>query len=671
MKKTLAILLALTIILSTGTSLAAFSDVSEVSYFYDAIQRVTSLGIMDALEGTEFKHDEAVTRAQFAQAIVISAGLWSTAEKMKGITRFSDVPYDGPYNGYINVCVKEGYMTGVASSRFGPDSPVTLAQAVTAMIRVLGYKDADLLGMWPKNYMEKAKALGLTEGLPDRMSLTADSVVSRSFMAQMFSNLLDTQIKSADAKNDTLTLAEASGLTAGSIYTVYSKPEAFLRSKFSGTKIGGIDLGGGVSIVKNSVDNSIEPAAVTNGEAINIDDIEEYDIVYQISDRTGRNRYILVIENRITGVVTGILPDKFQPEKIEINGKAYELDKSFDRTKLTGTDSFRLNDTVTVLLGRDGKAVDILGTVYEDNSNFALVINYMKPSSNQYVSNGSKRTVKLMLTDGTVKTFDAASDPSELKGKLVKYTKNEDGTVTLTSLNYVYQSEMKIDKANKRILYSNDYYSNDVADNVKIFNIISLNNDKDNDEDTKAEMLNWSEMPSGMVKTGKILYLNKAGMFDDINIILLNDIETADVRLGIVKGYKGRSADGKQYNYSIVIGGKEYMYSTDAYNSALVVDTAVKVRLSGNTVSEVIETVEPDTSATFIQAADTERIRLNSRTYKFADNCTVYLLKSPAIPEKIKLSDLWTETVSGQFRIYTDTSLANGGKVEMIIIKGY
>lgn len=671
MKKILAILLVFMIMLSSNTAYAAFSDISEIAYYHDAVQRIAALGIIDPLEDGAFKPDDAAAREQFAQAIVISAGLWDTAEKMKGATKFSDVPYDGQYNGYINTCVKEGYMTGLAGGRFGPESPVTFAQVVTAMIRVLGYTDADIPGMWPKNYMEKAKVLGLADGLQAGTPLTADSEVSRSVMAQMLSNLLDTEVKSADPQAGALTLAEASGLTPGALYTVYSKPEVFYKSKLVKTRIGDIELGGDVTIVRNSVDNSTDPAVVINGEAITINEIEDMDIVYQVSDKSGRSRYILVIDNRITGTLTGITPDKFLPQKLEIDGKAYDLDKSFDKTKLAGLDSFSLNDTVTVLLGRDGKAVDIQGTVCEDNSGFALVVNYTKPSVNQYVNSGKKQTVKMMLTDGSVKTFETATDPSPLKGKLVSFTKNEAGSVTLNALNYVPQSEMYVDKVNKRILYSNNFFSNDVADNVKIFNIISANNDEDAKEDTKAEMRNWSEVPSGLLKPGKILYLNKAGIFDDINIILLNNFEAADVRLGIIKGYGGKSTDNKQYNYTIVIDGKEYTYSTDEYDYRLLIDKVVKIRMSGNTVSEVIEIVEPDTSATVIQAVDKERIRVNSRTYEFSDNCTVYLMKSPAAPEKIDISDLWTKAVSGNFCIYTDTSFANGGKVEMIVIKGY
>ncbi len=671
MKKILAVILSLVIIICSSTSLAALNDVSEISYCYDAVQRVTGLGLMDGVDEGAFKPGDPTSRGQLAQAIAISAGLWDAADKMKGATKFNDVPYNGIYNGFINVCIKEGYMTGLANTTFAPDSSVTFAQAVTAMVRVLGYKDADLPGTWPKNYMSKAEMLGLTAGLPSGTPMTPNSTVSRSVMAQMLDKLLDTEVKSSDPQSGAKTLAEASGLSAGFIYTVYSKPEVFLKSKLVGYTIGSINLGGSVSIVKNSVDNSTDPVTVTNGKAVTIDEIDDYDVVYQVSDRSGRNRYILVVGNRLTGTLTGILPDKFLPQKIEINGKAYELDKTFDKSKLSGSDSFSLNDTVTVLLGRDGKAVDIQGTVYEDNSNFALVVNYTMPSVNQYVNNGTKRTVKLMLTDGTVKTFETASDPSTLKGRLVKFTKNDDGSVTLSTLNYSSLSEMNIDKVNKRMLYSNNYFSNDVADNVKIFNITALNDDEDTYEDTKAEMLNWSEVPSGLIKSGKVLYLNKSGIFDDINIILLNDIDAADVRLGIVKGYHYKSDDKKPYSYTIAIDGKDYIYSTDTYNYNLQIDKAVRVRLSGNTVSEVIEILEPDTSATVVQAVDKERIRVNSRTYEFSDNCTVYLLESPAIPEKIDISDLWTETVSGDFRIYTDTFFANGGKAELIVIKGY
>jgi hypothetical protein len=272
-----------------------------------------------------------------------------------------------------------------------------------------------------------------------------------------------------------------------------------------------------------------------------------------------------------------------------------------------------------------------------------------------------------MLTDGTVQTFKTDSDPSYLKGKLVNFAQNEDGSVTLDPVNYPSQPQVNVDKENKRILYGGNDCSNDVASNVKIYNIISGN--EYNQDDTEAEMLNWSRMPSGLLSQGKIRYLNKTGIFEDINIIVLNNIKDDNVRIGIIKGIS-KSAGNNFYNYTIDVDGKDYSYSNGVYSFGLGTGTAVKVILSDSTIREIVEVIEPDISSKVIQSVDMQRLRANNRTYEIADSCKVYLMKGSGTLKKINISDMLEKYKYGEFYVYTDLPFVYGGKAELIVIKG-
>jgi hypothetical protein len=50
-----------------------------------------------------------------------------------------------------------GYMVG----SFEPDSRVTYAQAVTVVLRMLGYSDSYFTGVWPSGQMSTCRSLGL------------------------------------------------------------------------------------------------------------------------------------------------------------------------------------------------------------------------------------------------------------------------------------------------------------------------------------------------------------------------------------------------------------------------------------------------------------------------------------------------------------------------------
>lgn len=663
MKKLLALVLVLTILSLSGTAFAAYKDVPSSTAYYNAVERVTSLGLMDNSGSGTFKPNDATSREQFAKLIVIAAGLSDTADSMKGSTVFSDIPADGEYNGYINMCLSKGFIAGLADGKFHPKDAITFSQAVTAMIRVLGYTDTDIPGTWPKNYIEKAKALGITTGL----SLTNNASVPRWAMAQMLDILLDTRVKAANAADAAKTLAEASGLTVSTMYSVYSKPEVYYKARLVNSKLGSIDLGGSLSIVRNSVDNSTSPATVTNGEAIKAGEIKDFSVVYQVSDKSGKNKYVLVIDNKITGTITGILPNKYAPAQIEVDGTAYNLDKGFSTSKLTAAGSFSLDDSVTLLLGYDGKVVDMQEALYSDNSSFAFVKNYTSITTNDSANYGFKiYTVKLLMSNGSVNTFDTNSDPSALKGKLVIYTKLSDGSVSLKDLSYSTPGEVNIKKDERKILSNYNNYSNDFSGNVKIFNFLS----NEDEVDAQAQVLSWSDLPSGVLQSGKVLFMNKTGSFDDVNLILLNNVTGKDYKLGVVKSYRNMSTPDKtSYSFTITIDGKDYSYTTPSNDYGISAGSVVKVILQGGSINNILEIKYPDTQALMIQAVDTDRIRANSITYNFANNKIIYLVDSAGSVKPIETSQLRTDTLYGQVAIYTDIASASGGKAELVVIR--
>ena len=90
--------------------------------------------------------------------------------------------------GYINLAVtinlgaaSDGtggtkLIRGMGNGTFQPDRAITYAEAVTILIRMLGYSDADAGMLWPKGYLDLAAKIGLTGGL----SLTANQSLTRA-----------------------------------------------------------------------------------------------------------------------------------------------------------------------------------------------------------------------------------------------------------------------------------------------------------------------------------------------------------------------------------------------------------------------------------------------------------------------------------------------------------
>jgi hypothetical protein len=188
-RKLLALAVAVIFILGTvATGFAAtFEDVEDTKY-EDAVIRLNALEIIGGFPDGTFRPDEPVTRAQFAKIITSAVGVASAAEYAKGTTKFSDVPATHWASGYINVATDIGVIKGRPDGTFGPEDQVTYAEAITMIVRALGYEPAaQAKGGYPGGYLAIAAEKEITEGVNVVSTLSAN----RGDVAIMVDNSLD------------------------------------------------------------------------------------------------------------------------------------------------------------------------------------------------------------------------------------------------------------------------------------------------------------------------------------------------------------------------------------------------------------------------------------------------------------------------------------------------
>lgn len=153
----------------------------------NAIYRLKNLGIMEGYPDGTFGENKTITRAEFAKLAVITAGLGKTAVNEQGNSSvFSDVNSDFWANGWINVAVAQQFLKGDGNDKFRPEDIITQAEAITVLLRILGYND-NLPGIWPANYVAKAAQLGIL----DNLMFLANSPATRAEAAVMISESLD------------------------------------------------------------------------------------------------------------------------------------------------------------------------------------------------------------------------------------------------------------------------------------------------------------------------------------------------------------------------------------------------------------------------------------------------------------------------------------------------
>lgn len=205
---------------AAGTS--SFQDVTDPATAVNAdILRL--MGVVSGTGGNAFHPNDKLTRAQFCTMAVNFMGLGDQVVLHSTRTIFTDVPSSHWARGYINLAAstmidpgsgsgsgssEDGNLptagtpliAGVGDGRFLPEQELSYAQAVTILIRVLGYSSDKVGAVWPDGYLNLAQSIGLTDGV----TAGANDTLTRAQAAQLFVNALS--CKTGDGKDYYTTL---------------------------------------------------------------------------------------------------------------------------------------------------------------------------------------------------------------------------------------------------------------------------------------------------------------------------------------------------------------------------------------------------------------------------------------------------------------------------------
>lgn len=121
-----------------------------------AVQLSITLDGMDSTPdgGAERRGHQALARMLVAYSTFRESALAGAVG-----TLYKDLPGSSAYAPYVRIAVQQGWMSGYTDGTFRPDNAVTLEEAVTAVLKLLGYKMTDLSGSFPLAQLNKASEL--------------------------------------------------------------------------------------------------------------------------------------------------------------------------------------------------------------------------------------------------------------------------------------------------------------------------------------------------------------------------------------------------------------------------------------------------------------------------------------------------------------------------------
>ena len=364
---------------------AAFTDSADIQA-KDAVNMLTSLGVIEGYEDGSFNPDGTVTRAEMAKMIfVVRNNTADDAAYADVTTNLTDI--NGHWaEGYVKFCESQGIIAGYGDGTFRPDEIVTGTEAAKMLLVLTGYDEvnAGLTGTaWATNTLRHAGAAGIL----DNVSASLSSGLPRQWAAQMIANTLsaDRVVWSSDAQSFDTVLNGGIKETVGRAYMgLYNSIGTLIL----------IDMDN-LEIAQNSADeNESDPIdTIWDGSKLKGEYATEFSKVgTDYSDLLGQKVRVM-FKNGHTNEVLGVFP-------VEGNTvytvAANETSKDGDRVSFGGN-SYRLDNGNSIPTYIDGERIH--NTTLDE-----LDCNALNPNMYTFVdSDGNSRLDTLV-----VRTYNVA-----------------------------------------------------------------------------------------------------------------------------------------------------------------------------------------------------------------------------------------------------------------------
>ena len=365
-----------------------------------AVQVAVTLGGITSSQTDEASLNSALTRGQLAKLLVaFSSYRESVASQGATGKLFSDVDSSNSWAGYIRIAVQQGWMSGYTDGSFRPDNAVTLEEACTAVLKLLGYDTTTLSGTFPAAQLNKANTLGLRVNLSRKQGETmtlADGAV-------MLYNAL-TATTSANAVYGT---SLGFTVTNGQLDT-----SSILLSSLEGPFV----ASSGESL-------PFEPTTIYKNDTLtDAAELNQYDVYYYNESA----KTVWVYSRRAAGRITAVSPSANAPTSVTVAGVSYTVATSSAASQLSALNGGGVGQVVTLLLGMNDEVVAVLTGEQADEVFYGVV---QSASRSLIEENGAdvQQTVTVACTDGVTRSVNVDKSLNYPTGWMVQITVNEDG----------------------------------------------------------------------------------------------------------------------------------------------------------------------------------------------------------------------------------------------------
>ena len=363
-----------------------------------AIQTAITLGAMEP--GQTGSLDAEVTRGAFAKMLVqFSAYRESAAQQGNIGTLYKDVPSSSQWAPYVRIAVQQGWMNGYTDGSFRPDNAVTLEEACTAVLKLLGYKMTDLNGVFPAAQLNKAQEIGLRS----QLERTQGQTMNYEDCALLLYNALTANTASGSAYGTSLGFTVTDGQVDTSTVMLKSLKGPFVA-------------GDGAAL-------PFTPVGIYRNDKVSASaELNKYDVYYYSESL----QTVWIYTRRAAGRITAVSPSASAPTAVTVAGSSYKLGSTVVASKVSSLNGGGVGEVVTLLLGMNNEVADIVTGAEADSVFYGVV---QSSSRSLIEDNGADvlQRVSVMCTDGIVRTVNVDKSLNYPKGWLVEISVTPEG----------------------------------------------------------------------------------------------------------------------------------------------------------------------------------------------------------------------------------------------------
>lgn len=314
---------------------------------------ISIVGVMEIMNGDGYGNlnlDNNVNRAEFIKMALCTSALKDKINSGNGTALFTDVRTSHWASGYVTTAVENGYIKGYLDGTFKPGNSVTLEEAATIMLRIMGYSELDS-GKYPDAQLSKYKELEMDNRIS---ALRGQALTRRECMYLMYNALC--------AKDKT-----------GRVYCESLGYATDENGRIDYLSLMGSKMDGPVTVLDDSYKSSlgfdISTATVyRNNRRATAEDIQTYDVIYY----NNKIKTVWCFSDKEIGIVDSVTVSGMTSnasgysgtaapnESVIVSGKNYKLGNKSVSYKFSAYGSVAPGDFVMLLLDKDSSVADVV-----------------------------------------------------------------------------------------------------------------------------------------------------------------------------------------------------------------------------------------------------------------------------------------------------------------------